>query len=336
MNMHPDFLIPEPIRHGKGRAGVERRSRLERYVAWLDKTARSWNTPDLDAYRTFLLDEKRLSESSAKAHFATIRARYRELLQSGVIRQVLAEEIAARPDGTYEQLEQWLDFLLEAISVQPQRLPSVKSDDAEAKVLSVEQAAMLLRQPGLDTLTGLRDTAILALMLGTGLREQEVIALEVHHLNVSCIEGKRPALYVPDGKGCVERMVPFLAEGVREVVQQWLDAAEIGYGPVFRGFYRGEKVRPTPLSRRALQQVLASYPIEIDGEPVVVRPLDLRRTYARLLYDAGADFFSIQRYLGVKQANTVAAYLAGERQPTWETLAEIFDPYELENRSLYR
>ena len=98
-------------------------------------------------------------------------------------------------------------------------------------------------------------------------------------------------------------------------------------------------LRPATLygtCKHALQQVLASYPIRINGEQVVVRPLDLRRTYARLLYDAGADFFSIQRYLGVKQANTVAAYLAGERQPTWETLAEIFDLHELENRSLYR
>jgi len=335
--VQPDFLIPIfPLPDQKGRAGQERHYRLRRYVAWLHETRRFWTEPDFDAYHDYLIRERRLSEASAKAHLATIRARYRELLQSGVIRQVLAEDIAARPDGTYEALEQWLDQLVGAISAQPQRLPSVKSEESEAKVLSIKQAASLLRQPGLDTLTGKRDTAILALMLGTGLREQEVIALEVHHLNVSCIEGKRPALYVPDGKGCVERMVPFLAEGVREVVQQWLDAAEIGYGPVFRGFYRGEKVRPTPLSRRALQQVLASYPIEIDGEPVVVRPLDLRRTYARLLYDAGADFFSIQRYLGVKQANTVAAYLAGERQPTWETLAEIFDPYELENRSLYR
>src|SRR5690606_14361597 len=140
------------------------------------------------------------------------------------IRQVLAEDIATRPDGSYEALEGRLDSLIAAISAQPQRLPSVKRDETEAKVLSVEQAILLLQRPGLDTLTGRRDTAILALMLGTGLREQEIIALEVHHLRVWCIEGKRPALYVPDGKGCVERMVPFLEEGVREVVQQWLQA----------------------------------------------------------------------------------------------------------------
>ncbi|HMN12970.1 MAG TPA: tyrosine-type recombinase/integrase, partial [Bellilinea sp.] len=195
----------------------------------------------------------------------------------------------------------------------------------EQKTLSPEQAAMLLRQPGTNTLTGLRDTAILALMLGTGLREQEVIALQPSHLFVSDLQDQRVALYVPDKPGCVERTVPFLAIEVHEIVQQWLHAAETDDGPVFRGFYRGGKVRPTPLSRRALQQVLASYPIEVDGEQVIVRPLDLRRTYARLLYDQGYDFFTIQRYLGVKQANTVASYLAGERQPTWEPLADIFD-----------
>jgi len=324
--VQPDFLIPIfPLPDQKGRAGQERHYRLRRYVAWLHETRRFWTEPDFDAYHDYLIRERRLSEASAKAHLATIRARYRELLQSGVIRQVLAEYIAARRDGTYEALEESLDFLIEAISAQPQRLPSVKSDETEAKVLSVAQAAMLLRRPGLDTLTGLRDTAILALMLGTGLREQEVIELEVHNLYGWSSEEQPPVVYIPNAPGCVERRVPYLHYMVIEIVEKWLGVAEILFGPVFRGFYRGEKVRPTPLSRRALQQVLASYPIEVDGEQVVVRPLDLRRTYARLLYDQGYDFFTIQRYLGVKQANTVASYLAGERQPTWRGLADIFD-----------
>jgi len=190
-----------------------------------------------------------------------------------------------------------------------------QAQETNAFVLSPEQAHLLLRQPGQETLTGTRDTALLAVMLGTGLREQEVVALEVHHLHAWCVEEMRPALYVPDGPGCIERCVPYLADAVRAIVEQWRHAAEIEHGPVFRAFYVGEKIRPTPLSRRALEQVLASYPIEVDGEMIVVRPLDLRRTYARLLYDIGYDFFTIQRYLGVKQANTVASYLAGERQP---------------------
>lgn len=323
--MHANFLIPEPTQHRMGRSGIERRFRLQRYVTWLDETARCWSEPDFGAYHHYLLNEMRLSLASAKAHLATIRARYRELLQSGVIRQALAEEIAAKPDGTYEELEQRLNQLVEAISAQQQRLTNVKSAEAEAKVLTVEQAAMLLRQPGLDTLTGKRDTAILALMIGTGLREQEVCALEVHHLIVCGLQDRRPALYIPDKPGCIERVVPFLTDTVREIVDKWLQAAEINDGPVFRAFYVGEKIRPTPLSRRALQQVLASYPIEINGEPVLVRPLDLRRTYARLLYDQGVDFFTIQRYLGVKQANTVASYLAGERQPQVLGIEHIFD-----------
>lgn len=328
--MQPDFLIPIfPLPDQKGRAGQERHYRLRRYVAWLHETRRFWTEPDFDAYHDYLIRERRLSEASAKAHLATIRARYRELLQSGVIRQVLAQEIASQPNGTYEQLEQWLDQIVEAISTQPQRLSSVKSSETEAKVLSVEQAAMLLRRPGLDTLIGLRDTAILALMLGTGLREQEVIALEVQNLYGWSAEEQLPVVCVPKAPGCVERYVPYLHYAVIGIVERWLRVAKVLFGPVFRGFYRGEKVRPTPLSRRALQQVLASYPIEVDGEQVVVRPLDLRRTYARLLYDQGYDFFTIQRYLGVKQANTVASYLAGERQPTWESLADIFNLPEL-------
>ena len=208
--MQPDFLIPIfPLPDQKGRAGQERHYRLRRYVAWLYETRRFWTEPDFDAYHDYLIRERRLSEASAKAHLATIRARYRELLQSGVIRHVLAEDSAARPDGTYEALEQWLDQLVGAISARPQRLPSVKRDETEAKVLSVKQAAMLLRRQALTHSLGCATTAILALMLGPG-AEQEVIALQPSHLFVSTPGPARCPLR-PDKAGLCRAPVPFLA-----------------------------------------------------------------------------------------------------------------------------
>lgn len=46
-------------------------------------------------------------------------------------------------------------------------------------VLTKEQADALLAAPGVDNLLGLRDTAVIAVMLCTGVREAEFSALQV-------------------------------------------------------------------------------------------------------------------------------------------------------------
>ena len=65
-------------------------------------------------------------------------------------------------------------------------------------------------------------------------------------------------------------------------------AAGIDEGPVFRDFCRGNKtLRPGSLSMRDIQYLLGRYPIAVNGDLVTVKPHDLRRTYARRLYEAG-------------------------------------------------
>ena len=86
--------------------------------------------------------------------------------------------------------------------------------------------------------------------------------------------------------------------------------AGIRDGPVFRGFYRdGQTVRPGRLTVRAVQDVLGAYPIVVDGTLVTVKPHDCRRTYARRLYEAGADVVAIQQNLGHGDLKTTLAYI---------------------------
>ena len=104
------------------------------------------------------------------------------------------------------------------------------------------------------------------------------------------------------------------------IVAAWLDAAGIHEGPVFRGFYRGNKsLRPGPLSVRAIQYLLARYPIAVNGDLVTVKPHDLRRTYARRLYEAGMAPVEIQQNLGHAGLKTTLGYIgtldAEQRRP---------------------
>ena len=123
-----------------------------------------------------------------------------------------------------------------------------------------------------------------------------------------------------EGKGCKERLIPYgELSWVLAIVDRWLAAAGIGSGPVFRGIYKGgRRLRRGRLSVRAIQYILASYPVMVDGELVTVRPHDCRRTYARRLYEAGMDLVAIQQNLGHADVKTTLGYIgtldAGRRR----------------------
>jgi integrase len=79
---------------------------------------------------------------------------------------------------------------------------------------------------------------------------------------------------------------------------------------VFKGFYKArQKLRPGRLSTRAIQYVLAGYPVMIEGALTTARPHDLRRTYARRLYEAGVDLVAIQQNLGHADIKTTLRYI---------------------------
>ncbi len=156
-------------------------------------------------------------------------------------------------------------------------------------------------------------------MLCTGIREAELVGLEVGDLRQR-LAGEL-ALHVRHGKGRKERLVPYgQLAWVLVLVDQWLEAGGITDGPVWRGLYKSsERLRPGCLSVRGVQYLLSEYPIVIDGELRQVRPHDLRRTYARRLYEAGVDLAAIQSNLGHRSRDTTLAYIgeldAAARKP---------------------
>jgi site-specific recombinase XerC len=111
--------------------------------------------------------------------------------------------------------------------------------------LSVKQAQALLNAPDVATNKGLRDRAILAVLLGCGLRRSEVAALTVGHVQQR------------DGRWCVVdlvgkhgrvRTVP-MPTWVLVAVDAWTSAVGVVDGKVFRAVHRGDQA---PLSAKRL------------------------------------------------------------------------------------
>lgn len=314
----------------EGLTSKDEKSRLGQFQTWMDASHVAWWKPDLAGYRDYLL-ERGLSTSSVKAHLSTIRARYESLLRDPTARQALFslayEQLTHdRQAQTPANAAAYVNELVRQIeaALHPQTAP-VKTitrqdiTDSEHVRLTADQASHLLNRPGVHFLKGLRDTSILALMLCTGIREQELCDLRVEDLRQRL--GGALALHVRKGKGAKERLIPYgNLEWCLVIVEKWLDQAGITSGIVFRGIRRGGKtVRSTGLTTRAVQLILAAYPITIDGRLTQVRPHDLRRTYARRLYEAGVDLVAIQQNLGHADLKTTQRYIgtldADQRKP---------------------
>lgn len=301
----------------------DEKHRLTQFVQWLDNTGGNWHAPDLAAYRD-VLAARGLKPASISAHLSTIRGRYNALLTDNAVRSHLYS--LAPVDASAADRKAFVDETLEQLrnAIEPAKAPVrlVKhqdtADDAHLR-LTIEQANSLLEAPGVDTLHGLRDTAIIALMLCTGIREMELCALNVADLRQYL--GGALALHVREGKGAKRRLIPYgEMDWCLLYVDKWLALAGIEGGAVFRGFYKGGKhVRANRLSVRAVQDVLARYPLVADGRTVQARPHDLRRTYARRLYDAAVPILAIQQNLAHSDHKTTEGYIgtldAGTRKP---------------------
>jgi integrase/recombinase XerD len=168
-------------------------------------------------------------------------------------------------------------------------------------VLSEREAESVLNQTDLGDPVGLRDRAILEVLYSTGVRRQELIDLLVEDL-----DRERGTLFVRQGKGRVDRMIPI---GERAV--QWVDkyleqtrpelACGQDEGRLFLNRY-GQAVSPNGLS-----SLVRHY---IDKARIGKRGSChlFRHTLATLMLENGADIRFIQAMLGHLKLDTTQIY----------------------------
>jgi integrase/recombinase XerC len=146
-----------------------------------------------------------------------------------------------------------------------------------------------------------RDTAILMLLYGCGLRIGEAINLD--RRDWPALPSGEFASLTITGKGRKQRMVPLLPI-VAEAVGDYLAACPFGGGPdqpLFRGA-RGGRLSPriVQLKMQRLRLLL--------GLPETATPHALRHSFATHLLAGGADLRSIQELLGHSSLSTTQRY----------------------------
>lgn len=184
------------------------------------------------------------------------------------------------------------------------RVKGVKKHGVRAgNCLTAEQGKRLLAAFDNGCLRGKRDYAMVAVLLGCGLRRAEAAALAVETL-----QQREDRWVIADlvGKGGHVRTVP-IPIWVKAAVDDWLHAAEVNAGPVFRAINKAQRVGKSAFSPKVIWGVVKAASSKCSLENVA--PYDLRRTCARLCHQAGGEIEQIQFLLGHVSVQTTERYL---------------------------
>src|SRR5580692_1497773 len=251
---------------------------LNEFMAWFQQAPRpGFTKATVSAWRVSL-EERRLGSSSIIIRMSAIRKLAAEAADNGLLAPELAQGIS--------------------------RVKSVKSTGIRVgNWLSQRQAHALLSAPDISTVRGLRDRAILAVLLGCALRRSEVAALTFAHVQQR------------DGRWCIVdlvgkhgrvRTVP-MPNWVKVALDAWTGPAGVSDGHVFRSVNRGDKAQGDTLSEKVVWQMLRPYAAAA-GVPGIA-PHDCRRTAAKLCRAAGGELEQIQLLLGHASVQTTERYL---------------------------
>ena len=156
-----------------------------------------------------------------------------------------------------------------------------------------------------NDIVGRRDWIVLGLLVGAGLRREELAELTFETLASLPRRNGAGVRYVLNvtGKGAKARTIP-IKHILAERLLAWRE--EVGGGKVARSLGRKRELGET-LSAIAVFAIVRRHGAAI-GKPDLA-PHDLRRTYAQLGYEAGVPVTQISRLLGHANIATTQRYL---------------------------
>jgi site-specific recombinase XerD len=169
--------------------------------------------------------------------------------------------------------------------------------------LTAEQGKRLLMAADEASLRGRRDYAMLAVLLGCGLRRAELTGLQIEDLQL-----REEHCVIADlvGKGGHVRTIP-VPDWVKAGVDNWVAAAGITTGPLLRSINKAGRIWGNGFSPKVIWGVVKDKAASCEFPSLA--PHDLRRTCARLCHQAGGELEQIQFLLGHVSVQTTERYL---------------------------
>jgi integrase len=261
------------------------------FVDWYCSEPRlAFNRTVVLRYRIYL-EQKQYAPTTINRHLAAVRRVAYEAADSGLLSPELAAGIR-RVKGV-RQL---------GVSV--------------GNWLTVEQGKQLLGGASRDSLPGKKDYAMLAMLIGCGLRRGELPAL---HTNVIQLREGHWVIADLMGKAGHIRTVP-IPDWVKAAIDEWKEAGGIKNGALFRSINKAGRLWGDGMTPKVLREVVREAAARVGIEKLA--PHDLRRTCARLCHLAGGELDQSQFLLGhVSIQNDILAASKSFRTPSMTGLA---------------
>lgn len=285
-----EYLNFMAVEKGASRNTIDGYSRdLNRYAGFVEERGvleiSGIRTEDVIAYLASLHSEG-LAANSVNRALAAMRGFYRYLLRE--------KKVDHTPMAHIVLAKVWT------------RLPDV---------LSREEMALLLAQPGAETPADIRDSAMLELVYATGIRVSELIGLTVNSINwqvgylVAMGKGEKERI-VPVGQTAYERVKRY-QEGARPLLLKGRESDLLFLNRSGRG-----------LTRQGFWKIVKKYAAKA-GLDKAIHPHTFRHSFASHLLEGGADLRSVQIMLGHADISTTQIYT----HVTRERLKEIHRRY---------
>ena len=249
----------------------------------------AWREIDHVLIRGYLsnLYERGLSKTSVARALAALRSLYRWLAQEGVVEQNAAALVATPK--------------------LPKKLPRVPTIEEVNTVLDS-------KMPECSAFNQ-RDLAILELLYGCGIRNAELIGI-----NVDDIRWSNEVVLVR-GKGRKERYVP-LGESANAAVRAYLPLRQKILAETKRTTERALLInlRGSRLTTRSVGRIVKQIAVA-NGLSPDVHPHTLRHAFGTHMLEEGADLRAIQEMLGHERLSTTQRYT----QLTVKHVMEVYD-----------
>jgi len=169
-----------------------------------------------------------------------------------------------------------------------------------------ERAALLAVCKAGERAIDRRDAAMLAMVMATGMRREELVTLSVGDLTY---EDDQITVRV-QGKGNKEREV-YVSGPAMRAIEIWFDSRGRGAGALFCYVTRGNRV----VTDHQISTTAASKRLDRRAEAAGIKDLgwhDFRRTYAGDMLDSGADISTTAALMGHSDVRTTQRY---DRRP---------------------
>lgn len=249
------------------------------FAQWMtdqDLSLFSLGRDELVAYRTYLAEQ--YAKTTASRMWAVTRRLLDEAVQRGLLAHNPSEGIRGFKTG---------------------------DDESPHRALRREEAKLLLDAIDRRTALGKRDYALIMLLLRTGIRRAEVVALTLGDLVME--QGYHVAI-IRHSKGNKRGFAKLPVE-VRQVIDDYLQAAGREHAapaaPLFVSFRKGDHPQEKPLDLNQVERIVKQ---RAQAVGITMSPHGMQASFITLAFEGGADLTLVQDAARHKDPRTTRRY----------------------------